>query len=111
MRKRPIAACTIVLMSLVFVGLQFFAGFAKSDETQSLRTEPKNGASRPVQKEDAVNRGERRLFMRSKRAMVQKVVEGIATEDFGMVEQGGMELVAIAETAAPLFIFNYAHPG
>ena len=32
--------------------------------------------------------------------MVQKVVEGIATEDFEMIRDGGMELAALAESAA-----------
>lgn len=38
--------------------------------------------------------------MWGKLAMVQKIVEGIATEDYSMIETGGMDLAALAETAA-----------
>ncbi|MEZ6123190.1 MAG: hypothetical protein R3C49_08465 [Planctomycetaceae bacterium] len=43
---------------------------------------------------------QRQRFMRSKLNMVQKIVEGIATEDFRMIRDGGMELAALAESAA-----------
>lgn len=51
-------------------------------------------------KEDSPETTEREIFMRRKLAMVNKIVEGIATEDFGLIEQGGRELVEIAESAA-----------
>ena len=44
--------------------------------------------------------GERRMHMRQKLSMVQKIVEGLATDDFELLKKGGMELTAIAETAA-----------
>lgn len=43
---------------------------------------------------------DRKIDMRSKLRMVQKIVEGIATEDYQMIETGGMELVELAESAA-----------
>lgn len=39
-------------------------------------------------------------FMRSKLAMVHKIVEGLAVEDFSLIEKGARELDAIAESAA-----------
>lgn len=42
---------------------------------------------------------DRQQFMRGKLAMVNKIVEGIATDDFELIEKGGMELVALAESA------------
>lgn len=46
-----------------------------------------------------VSQTKRRKFMRSKLQMVQKVVEGIATEDFDLVKDGGLELAALSESA------------
>ena len=42
---------------------------------------------------------ERERFMRQKLSMVNKIVEGLATEDFEMVEKGGKELAELAESA------------
>ena len=42
---------------------------------------------------------DRSEFMRGKLKMVQKVVEGISTEDFELVEQGAAELFALSESA------------
>lgn len=43
--------------------------------------------------------GERQRFMRQKLSMVNKIVEGLATEDFDMVARGGKELAELAESA------------
>lgn len=42
----------------------------------------------------------RSVFMRRKLAMVNKIVEGMATDDFKLVEEGGRELAKITESAA-----------
>lgn len=46
------------------------------------------------------NKAEQREFMRGKLLMAQKIVEGLATDHFDMIKQGGLELVSIAESAA-----------
>lgn len=38
--------------------------------------------------------------MREKLSMVNKVVEGLTTEDFDLVKEGGRELAALTESAA-----------
>ncbi len=85
MRKRStmVAACAAVILGATwgFVNLQSVA-----------QDKPRRS--------DDVDHAERKQFMRGKLAMVQKIVEGIATEDFGLVEKGGNELLAIAETSA-----------
>jgi hypothetical protein len=43
---------------------------------------------------------EREGFMKRKLYMVQQIVEGINTEDFDLVEKGGIELLALAESAS-----------
>jgi len=54
--------------------------------------------NKPVPPEN--DKAEHREFMRGKLSMAQKIIEGIATEDFDMIKQGGLELVSIAESAA-----------
>lgn len=43
---------------------------------------------------------ERERFMRQKLSMVNRIVEGLATDDYAMVERGGKELAELAESAA-----------
>ncbi len=43
---------------------------------------------------------ERKVFMRQKLAMVNRIVEGLTTEDFGLVTQGANELAELSESAA-----------
>ena len=42
----------------------------------------------------------RSVFMRRKLAMVNRIVEGMATDDFRLLEKGGRELAEITESAA-----------
>ena len=42
----------------------------------------------------------RSVFMQRKLAMVNKIVEGMATDDFKMIREGGRELAKITESAA-----------
>jgi hypothetical protein len=42
----------------------------------------------------------RQDFMRAKLAMVHKIVDGLATEDFELIEEGATELVKISDSAA-----------
>ena len=57
--------------------------------------------SRPVpRKKSEDDKAGPQVEMRAKLAMVQKIVEGISTEDFDMVEAGATELVTLAESAA-----------
>ena len=49
---------------------------------------------------DTTNREpDRAEFMRGKLRMVQKIVEGISTEDFDLVEDGATELARLSESA------------
>jgi cytochrome c556 len=43
---------------------------------------------------------ERKIFMRQKLAMVNRIVEGLTTEDFELVTKGGNELSELSESAA-----------
>ena len=48
---------------------------------------------------DDESKSDRQQFMRRKLSMVQNIVEGIAVEDFDLISKGGMELLALAESA------------
>jgi cytochrome c556 len=72
---------------------------AQSDELTRSQSQPVDRA--PVKRNAAGGlKSDRQIFMRSKLAMVQKIVEGITTEDYKMIEKGGLELAALAESAA-----------
>lgn len=47
-----------------------------------------------------VPKTDRQIDMVSKLSMVQKIVEGISTEDYEMIEAGARQLVTLAESAA-----------
>lgn len=100
MTKLKLAATTITAAVLAFGWLQLSASNAVSDEVKRSTNQPANGTSQPAVADESSQMTERQVFMRTKLLMVQKIVEGIATEDFEMVEKGGVELVALAETAA-----------
>lgn len=53
-----------------------------------------------VRSEEKAQKAELQKFMRGKLAMVQKIVEGLSTEDYKLIQSGGRELVAISESAA-----------
>ena len=43
---------------------------------------------------------DRQFFMREKLTMVNDIVEGLATDDFDLVKEGGLELAKLTESAA-----------
>jgi cytochrome c556 len=97
MKRFVFITVALSVITAVFCTTQGIVQSANSDELQFGDQQPVNGVSRPVGES---KKSDRQLFMRGKLAMVQKIVEGIATEDFEMIEKGGMELAALAESAA-----------
>ncbi len=91
--KKTLVAATIIVVVMAACCAQNFSATANSDEVKHRS----NPVQIVVQQDDD---GDRSRFMRKKLTMVQQVVEGIATEDFDMIRKGGMELAALAESAA-----------
>ena len=82
-------------MSLrIGIATVFMAGIASFSWSQLATTSAQDDT--PVVDE----KSERQQFMRSKLSMVHKIVEGIATEDYALIEKGGIQLVTLAESAA-----------
>lgn len=92
----------ITVLSILALGAILIAvcrqPIAQSDEPARARQPVPRGES----KENGTDgkKTERQIDMRSKLNMVQKIVEGISTENFDMIDKGGMELIALAESAA-----------
>ena len=82
-------------------GAVFQAGSAKPNADEQSQRDRNPPASRPAAQRNPVNdKMGRQIDMRSKLAMVQKIVEGISTEDFETIEAGATELATLAESAA-----------
>ena len=92
---KQITAASILVMILVICSESFSSGPGTERTAQSSRS-----ARRSAQQNEPIDRTDRQVDMRSKLEMVRKIVEGISTDDFEMVEKGAMDLVALAESAA-----------
>ncbi len=68
--------------------------------TTALSDENRPLAFAQAAKAETADSADRKIDMRSKLKMVQQIVEGIATEDYEMIDKGGMELLELAESAA-----------
>lgn len=80
MKYRNLAILVAVIVFTLAAGLRFeriSAQDSKDDETDI----------------------DRQRFMRGKLKMVNKIVEGISTEEFDLVEEGALELAALSESA------------
>ena len=79
------------------LGLLLVAGLVGLPSMLILQASAKDDAkSRPAKSNDAETQT---TFMRRKLSTVHKVVEGLATEDFDLIEEGANELLAIRESA------------
>jgi len=77
------SAITVAVMAILQPGQSTVPGSAKGAVSEAVQ-QP----------------SERKVFMRQKLAMVNRIVEGLTTEDFGLVTQGGNELAELSESAA-----------
>ena len=85
-----------VIPAIVAVGLPGLNHVYLCRETaaqDNVRSEEK------VQNTGKAEKTELQKFMRGKLAMVQKIVEGLSTEDYELIQSGGRELLAISESA------------
>lgn len=80
------------LMLFVFAMLITMAAYPRTSVESLAQENPTREAND--------DKTDRQHFMRGKLAVVNLIVEGIATEDFELIEEGGMKLVGIAESAA-----------
>ncbi|MEZ6061574.1 MAG: hypothetical protein R3C19_14605 [Planctomycetaceae bacterium] len=83
MRFAFIAAAALTAITIALSPPQVAESAAQSQESDSHTTD----------------KAELRQFMRAKMAMVHKIVDGIATEDFRLIRDGGMELAALSTSA------------
>ena len=65
-----------------------------------LLTQSSSVTGSPALEDATAKDPERQEFMRRKLAMVNDIVEGIATEDFDLIEEGAGKLLSLAESAA-----------
>ena len=84
MAKRMVVPAALIVVAMSFNWLEFSENSSAQDD-----------ATTPDQQEQT----ERQQFMRGKLLMVNRIVEGIATDDYELIKKGGMELAALTEAA------------
>lgn len=98
-KRRSLALLLLIAGSAITVSSLSPGQSQETVEGARPATQPLSGASKPAS-QAGQDKTERQLFMRGKLAMVQKIVEGITTEDYEMIDSGGLELATLTESAA-----------
>lgn len=85
----------LILVSGVLLGALLGGSNSSTKEALSIYSQERNATAQEQQEELRV--AARKAFMRGKLASIQKIVEGMATKNFGLIAEGASEIKALVK--------------
>lgn len=86
----------LILLSGVLLGALLGTSNASNSESPSRGNSISTAREQERQEED-IRQAARKVFMRGKLASNQKIVEGLATKNFGLIAEGAAEIKALVK--------------